>query len=47
MIVMKLSSRELEIINLILSEYTKIEIAQKLFISVEKVKTRRRNLMNK
>ena len=42
-----LTSREIEILNLIVDEYTNYEIAEKLFISVRTVDAHRRNLINK
>lgn len=41
------SKREIEVLNLIAYEYTIPEIAQKLFISVETVKTHRSHLLKK
>jgi len=42
-----LTKRELEIIKLIAEEYSNLEIAEKLFISVRTVETHRRNIMQK
>jgi DNA-binding CsgD family transcriptional regulator len=42
-----LTSRELEILQLIVAEYTTAEIAQKLNLSKETVKTHRKNLLDK
>ena len=42
-----LTSRELEILELILQEFTNQEIAEKLFISVRTVDAHRRNLLEK
>ncbi|MCA0229331.1 response regulator [Runella limosa] len=42
-----LTSRELDIIRLIASEATSLEIAEKLFISEKTVETHRRNIINK
>ena len=44
---MKISKREKEILNLIAYEYTAKEIAQKLFISTHTVDTHRKNLQEK
>lgn len=44
---MTLSTREKEILNFIADEYTNTEIADKLFISVDTVKTHRKNLLEK
>lgn len=41
------SKREIEVLNLIAYEYTIDEIAKKLFISVETVKTHRSHLLKK
>lgn len=41
------SDREIEVLHLISDEYTINEIAKKLFISVETVKTHRRHLLRK
>lgn len=43
----KLSRRELEILKLIVEEYTTSEVAQKLFISQNTVNTHRKNLLAK
>ena len=42
-----LTKRELEIIKLIAEEFSNLEIAEKLFISVRTVETHRRNIMQK
>ncbi len=42
-----LSSREKEVLDLIINEYTTLEIANILFVSSETVKTHRQNLLNK
>ncbi|XOV94974.1 MAG: response regulator [Bacteroidota bacterium] len=42
-----LSAREKEILDLIVKEYTNLEIADKLFISVRTVETHKRNLIEK
>ena len=42
-----LSEREMEILKLIISEYTTSEIASKLSLSKETIKTHRRHLLNK
>lgn len=42
-----LSPREKEVLNLIISEYTTNEIARKLFVSSETVKSHRKNLLTK
>ncbi len=42
-----LSRREKEVLNLILQEFTAIEIAEKLFISNGTVETHRRNMLSK
>ena len=42
-----LSNREVEILQLIVSEYTTSEIADKLHLSRETVKAHRKNLRNK
>lgn len=42
-----ISTRELEIVHLILSEYTSKEIAEQLFISRETVLSHRKNIMQK
>ena len=44
---MKISVREKEILNLIAYEYTTHEIASKLFISIDTVKTHRKHLFSK
>lgn len=41
------SKRELEILKLIAFEFTIVEIAKQLYISVETVKTHRRHLLRK
>lgn len=43
----KLTSREKEIVSLIVNEYTTQEIADKLFISVKTVETHRKHLLQK
>ncbi len=43
----KLTSREKEVLKLIINEYTSPDIAEKLFISVGTVDTHRRNLISK
>lgn len=43
----KLSTREVEILKLIIYEYTTVEIARKLYLSCDTVKTYRKNLLNK
>lgn len=43
----ELTKREKEIINLIAYEYTTNEIAEKLFVSADTVKTHRRNIFIK
>jgi len=43
----KITQRETEIINLIAQEYTNKEIAKQLFISIDTVKTHRKNLLSK
>ena len=43
----KLSRREKEILQLIIDEFTSVEIAEKLFISQGTVETHRRNIINK
>ncbi len=43
----KLSTREIEILQLIMKEYTTTEIASKLHLSSETIKTHRRHLMGK
>ncbi|WP_333820480.1 response regulator transcription factor [Ohtaekwangia sp.] len=42
-----LSDREIEVLRLIVEEYSNAEIAEKLFISVRTVDTHRRNLLEK
>ena len=42
-----LSKREEEVLNLIVDEYTTNEIANKLFVSTETVRTHRKNLLEK
>ncbi len=42
-----LSSREIEVLNLITQEYSNPEIAEKLYISIRTVDTHRRNLLEK
>jgi len=42
-----LSSRELEVLKLIVEEYSNSEIAERLFISIRTVDTHRRNLLEK
>jgi DNA-binding CsgD family transcriptional regulator len=42
-----LSARETEILKLIIYEYTTPEIAGKLFVSKETIKTHRKHLLNK
>lgn len=42
-----LSDRETEILQLILNEMTTSEMAAKLFLSNETIRTHRKNLMNK
>jgi len=42
-----LSDREIEVLRLIVQEYSNVEIAEKLFISVRTVDTHRRNLLEK
>ncbi len=42
-----LTSRETEILHLIISEYTTSEIASKLYLSRETIKTHGRHLMEK
>ena len=44
---MPLSSREVEVLELISLEYTTMEIASKLFVSKETVKSHRKNLLIK
>lgn len=43
----QLSDREIEVLKLICQEYSNLEIAEKLFISVRTVDSHRRNLMEK
>ncbi len=43
----KITERESEIINLIAQEHTNKEIAQRLYISIDTVKTHRKNLLAK
>ncbi len=43
----KLTIREIEILQLIMKEYTTTEIASKLHLSSEIIKTHRRHLMGK
>lgn len=43
----KISSREHEVLNLIAYEFTSKEIAQKLYISRETVRSHRKNMMLK
>ncbi len=43
----RLSNRELQILNLIIYEFTTSEIAGKLFLSTDTVKSHRKNLLNK
>jgi len=43
----KISNRELEVLNLISHSYSTVEIAQELFISPETAKTHRKNLLTK
>jgi DNA-binding CsgD family transcriptional regulator len=43
----KLSIREIEILGLIMLGYTNLEIAEKLFISYETVKSHRKNILMK
>ena len=43
----ELSPRESEILELIILEYTTAEIAEKLFVSHETVKSHRQNLLHK
>lgn len=42
-----LTSREIEILKLIVNEYSNQEIAEKLFVSIRTVDAHRRNLLNK
>lgn len=42
-----LSKREEEVLNLIVDEYTTNEIADKLFVSTETIRTHRKNLLEK
>ncbi len=42
-----LSEREVEVLELIASECTTVEIAQKLFVSTETIKSHRRSLLVK
>ena len=42
-----LSPREKEILQLIIDEYTTAEIASKLFVSSETIRTHRRHLLDK
>jgi len=46
-IIKELTSREFEVLELIVNEHSNIEIADKLFISVRTVDAHRRNLINK
>lgn len=43
----QLSEREIEILNLIYHEYSSIQIAEKLFISIHTVETHRKNILKK
>jgi len=43
----KLTRREKEVLGLILEEFTNVEIAEKLFISLSTVETHRRHLCEK
>ena len=43
----KLTKREIEIIQLIALEYSSMEIAEKLFISINTTETHRKNIMRK
>ncbi len=42
-----LSSREMEVLRLIIMEFTTNEIAMRLFLSAETVKSHRKSLLNK
>ena len=42
-----LSDRELQILHLILSEHTTAEIAKQLFLSIDTIKSHRRNMYRK
>lgn len=42
-----LSPREVQILELIISEYTTAEIAKSLFVSIETVRTHRKHLLEK
>lgn len=44
---LKLSKRELEVVNLLAFEYSTKEIADVLFVSFETVKSHRKNLLQK
>jgi DNA-binding NarL/FixJ family response regulator len=46
-VINELTSREIEILELIVSEFSNQEIAEKLFISIRTVDAHRRNLLNK
>ena len=46
-IINELTSREIEILELIVNEFSNQEIAEKLFISIRTVDAHRRNLLNK
>lgn len=45
--VLSITVRELEIISLLIDEYSSKEIAQKLFISIETVHSHRKNIRRK
>ena len=42
-----LSTREIEILGLILFEYTTVEIAEKLFLSTDTIKSHRKKMFKK
>ncbi len=42
-----LTKRELQITRLIVNEYSTKEIAQELFLSIETIKTHRKNILHK
>ena len=46
-VINELSSREIEVLELIVNEFSNQEIAEKLFISIRTVDAHRRNLLNK
>jgi len=43
----KLTNREIEIVSLIVEEQTTREMAQSLYVSIETIKSHRKNIMSK